>query len=275
MINFFLRTATAEKEYFVTPGSNIDLIESEKIWSSSYDDTLCFALVSHNGEVTFSVGPLESGRRDKDGRPIKNTFVVKSSTSAEKREMGLLFCALLTDKKNRQEFAINLEKLVTTPILQGGTWDGQLSKIKGGQLFPTSSSISMLPSITQRSYPAKSLEPFEWIPKILALLDKECDFAVGYSMREGSEVARKLQKVYNFDWNNAYIAFFSQKAVTQEVINNPFPQEKKLRKRLPWMILVVVGLTVLLITVHSCNSKKHNHGKMHTVQIVTEKDYPL
>ena len=213
MNNFFLCTATRAKDYFFYPAANPLLKEPEEIWRLRNDYTLVFALVSHNGEVTFSAGPLTSERKDRQGRRCVNSFVVQSSVPDDKHQMGRIFAAMLKSPEMQVKFAEEFETQIVRNVIAGGEWDGQLPKIDAKALPVSNASFA----IDQQLYPANSPDAEECAAKIATLIESGRDFAVGCCSPDRSvdDVVQKLQEMFRFDWKNTFIAVFSPAAVSK------------------------------------------------------------
>lgn len=244
MNNFFLRTSTRDREYFPYPAENSLLKEREKIWRLESDVTLVFALVSRNGEVTFSAGPLTSGRRDSHGRPCVNSFVVQSSVPDEKRQMGRIFAAMLKSPEMQVKFAEAFETQIVRNVIAGGEWDGQLPEIDAEALSVSNASFA----VDQQLYPANSPDAGECAARIAALIESGRDFAVGCcsSVRSVDKVAQELQQKFGFDWKNTFIAVFSSAAVSKTPLQCPKAQQN-VQKKPQVSRYILLGIVVFIL----------------------------
>lgn len=227
MDRFSLCTATSEQDYFCFPASKPQesqfvsefdpvLKKRDLVWRSPVAADLSFSLVSRSGEVTFSAGPLKSGREDKIGRPICNYVTVWSSNADDKRSMGRIFAALLASGDARDKFAEQLETQIVQPYLKNTVWDGRLPEFEG---CPVAG--SGLPDASQKVYPKDGLDAGKCAGYISELVESCRDFAVGVSVYPGDRVAEKLQEVYSFVWSETYIAVFSKAALFPAPLPRP------------------------------------------------------
>ena len=227
MERFSLCTATSEQDYFCFPASKPQesrfvsefdpvLKKRDLVWRSPVAADLSFSLVSRSGEVTFSAGPLKSGREDKIGRPICNFVTVRSSNLDDKRNMGQIFAAMLASGEARDKFAEQLETQIVQPYLKGIVWDGRLPEFVGSPVVE-----SGLPDASQQVYPKDGSNAGKCAGYIAALVESGRDFAVGLSVYSGAAVAKKLQEVYHFDWQKTFISVFSKEALFPAPLQAP------------------------------------------------------
>jgi hypothetical protein len=257
---FSLGTATEEKDYFFvtssdsnpsvfTPGVDPVLKMREQVWRSSGTYSLSFALVSHSELVTFSAGPLMSGRKDRIGRPIVNYVIIQSSEPDEKRQLGEIFSSMLVSESARTEFAEKLESEMIQPVLRNEEAQNRLFPAIKAKPFSANPVVA-----TQQLYPVTdALAAKECAGKIPELIEKKQDFAVGLSACSGNTVAQKLQEVYAFDWPNTFIAVFSTMAEIAEPLSCPALRRTKTPSktgkglRISIIISTIIVLTALLL----------------------------